>query len=325
VKNILLALFIILSYTVSEGQSRKHAANFSAFQQYYNPAFTGFRGSVLKAYYRNQWAGFEGAPKTFFVSAEFNLTRKDEVIDASQEDQDSDVKPGIQHAMGFSALHDSFGPFVENQIFASYRSSVHLTNELQLHAGATLALHSQTLDGSNLTSEEANDPSLGKYINQTIKASRYDMNIGVALTGENFYVGYGMQNVRGDFGSAKDNFFRSNYTLHHVIQTGYRAALSEELGFILHGLMRYDDKLKETLEGQLKTVMYSKVWIGFGYRKSLAYSFQTGFRVKQLQLGYAYEVPVGRAQFMGSTNELLVTFDLRKSAYSKYSRKMSIW
>lgn len=323
-KRILLILFIILSYTASEGQNRKHAANFSAFQQYFNPAFTGFRGSVVKAYYRNQWAGFEGAPKTFFVSAEFNLSQKSRDLNTTSEET-SEVKPGMQHAMGFSALHDSFGPFVENQIFVNYRSSVYLTNKLQLHAGAALALHTQTLDGSKLTADEANDPTLGKYINQTNKASRYDMNIGVALTGENFYVGYGMQNIRGDFGPSEDNFFRSNYALHHVMQAGYRAAISEELGVILNGLMRYDNKLKETLEAQLKTVMYSKAWIGFGFRKSLAYSFQTGFRVKQLQLGYAYEVPIGRAQFMGSINEVLMTYDLRKISYTKYTRKMSIW
>jgi type IX secretion system PorP/SprF family membrane protein len=325
VKNTLLVLLVILSYTVSKGQNRKHAANFSTFQHYYNPAFTGFRGSVVKAYYRNQWAGFEGAPKTLFVSAEINLTRPAESLNASPEEQDSEVKPGIQHAIGFSALSDSFGPFVENQIFANYRSSVHLTHKLQLHAGATLSLHTQALDGSKLTAEEANDPSLGKHINQTTKSSRYDLNIGVALTGENFYLGYGMQNIKGDFGPSKDNFFRSNYALHHVVQAGYRTGLSEEIGVVLNGLMRYDDLLKETLEGQLKTVMYSRAWIGFGYRKSLAYSFQTGFRVKQLQLGYAYEVPIGRAQFLGSTNEVMVSYDLRKATYSKYSRKMSIW
>jgi type IX secretion system PorP/SprF family membrane protein len=325
-QKIICMALVLIACSTSEGQSRKYASSFSTLQQYHNPAFTGFQGSVFKSYYRNQWAGFDGAPKTIFISAEINLADRLRKEDFPLKEKEQIVKTGIQHSVGLSVLHDSFGPFIENQIFANYRSSVNLTPKVKLQAGATLAYYAQSLDGSKLTSDEANDPSLFRYINQNSRASRLDFNIGLALCGNNFYVGYAMQNIKGDLGSTKDNFFNSNNKMHYVIQGGYRNAFSDHVGIIFNGLFRFDDLLKETLEGQVKGVFYNTAWLGFGYRKSLAYSLHTGFRVKQLRLSYAYEIPVGKAQMTGSgTNEIVLTYELQKITYNKVTRKMSIW
>jgi type IX secretion system PorP/SprF family membrane protein len=283
-------------------------------------------GTLVKAYYRNQWAGFEGAPKTIWISGEVNVGGRTKQSESGLPDEHIVSKSGIKHAAGLSVLHDSFGPFVESQIFGNYKSSVNLTRKVQLHAGATVAIHTHRLDGSKLTSEEANDPSLSKYINQTNKASRFDFNIGMALSGENFYMGYAMQNLKGKLTSTTDNFFSSNGELQYVVQGGYRKSLNDKVGFVFNGLYRYDDLLKDTWEGQLKGVFYNTAWIGVGYRKSLAYSLHAGFRLKQLMIGYAYEVPTGDAQMIGNgISEIMLTYDLQKLAYHKLTRKMSIW
>ena len=324
VKNILLASLLLIVYSGTQGQSRKHASNFSMFQQYYNPAFTGFKGSMVKAYYRNQWAGFEGAPKTMFISGEVNLA--DFRGDATAEGDQPVAKAGIQHSVGLSILHDTFGPFVENQIFASYRSMVNITEKVRLQAGGAIVFHAQTLDGSKLTSGEASDPSLQRYLNQTSKSGRLDFNIGLALSGQDFYAGYAMQNIRGGLGGHKNDFFRNNSKIHYIVQGGYRRAMSDKLGLIFNGLFRFDNQLKETIEGQVKGVFYNTAWMGIGYRASLAYTLNVGFRMKQFQIGYSYEMPTGDAQMTGSgTNEIMVTYDLQKIVHPRLTRIMSIW
>ncbi len=325
VKKVILAACILFIYSASQGQSRKHASNFSIFQQYYNPAFTGFKGSVIKSYYRNQWAGFDGAPKTIFISGEVNLSdylKKNELIISD----DAVVSKGIQHAIGLSVLNDTFGPFVETQIFASYKSLVNLTRKVRLQTGATVAYHAQTLDGSKLTSEEATDPHLYHYMNHTSRSGRLDFNIGVALSGQDFYAGYAMQNIRGGLGESKKDFFRNNSKMHYIVQGGYRRSVSDKVGIVFNGLFRFDSQLKETIEGQVKGVFYNAAWLGMGYRNLLAYSLNIGFRMKQLQIGYAYEIPVGDAHMTGSgTNEIMATYDLQKIIYPRLTRQMSIW
>src|SRR3990170_8225358 len=183
-------LIILSAYSSLQAQNRKHSSSFSLPQQYYNPAFTGFKGSVIRAYYRDQWTGFDGAPKTLFISGEVNLADfQEKVKPRAEANLQVIAKTGIRHSVGLSFLHDSFGPFVENQIFASYRSLINLSAKVKLQAGAAIAYHAQTLDGSKLTADEAGDPSLQNYINRTSRSGRMDFNIGLALSGENFYAG----------------------------------------------------------------------------------------------------------------------------------------
>lgn len=324
-KTILIVLALFL-YSVSHAQNRKYASNFPIFQQYYNPAFTGFRGSVIKSYYRNQWMGFDGAPKTLFISGEINLADDVKKREFVGEVGQPVIKAGIQHAIGLSVLHDTFGPFVENQIFASYKSLVNLTKKVRLQAGAAIAYHAQTLDGSKLTFEEASDPLLQNYVNQTSRSGRIDFNIGAALSGQDFYAGYAMQNIRGSFRDNKTDFFKNNSNMNFSLQGGYRSVVSDKVGLIFNGLFRFDSQLKETIEGQVNGVFYNTAWLGVGYRSSLAYSLNVGFRMNQLQIGYAYEVPAGQAQMTSSgTNEIMVTYDLKKIIYPRLTRQMSIW
>lgn len=323
-KKIILAVFILFVSSGTQGQNRKHSSNFSLFQQYYNPAFTGFQGSMIKSYYRNQWAGFDGAPNTLFISGEVNLSdfKEGETVEGDQ----SIIKKGVQHSLGLSVLYDKFGPFVENQIFLNYRSSVNLSDKVSFQAGGTVAYHLQSLDGTNLTAEEANDPSLQKYANQTSRSGRIDFNLGLALTGNDFYVGYAMQNLAGSIEKSDNDYFRNNSKLLNVVQAGYRRALSEKIGVVINGMFRFDNQLEETIEGQVKGVFYNTAWLGFGYRESLAFSLTAGFRIKQLKIGYGYEIPTGDSQMTGSgTNEIVVTYDLKKIIYPTLTRQMSVW
>ena len=135
-----------------------------------------------------------------------------------------------------------------------------------------------------------------------------------------------MQNIRGGLGGSKNDFFRNNSKVHYILQGGYRKAVSDKVGMVFNGLVRFDNQLKETLEGQVKGVFYNTAWLGIGYRSSLAYSLNVGFRMKQIQIGYAYEIPTGDAQMTdGGTNELMITYNLKKIIYHKLTRQMSIW
>ena len=320
-KHILLASILILALNDAEAQNRKHASNFPVFQHFYNPAMTGHSGSAVKSFYRNQWAGFDGAPTTLFASGELVLGDQIPAPDGTQQE----VKAGIGHAAGLSILHDTFGPFVENLVTASYRSQVNLSEKLAFQAGGALAWHGQSLDGSRLTAGESADPSMMNYAGQTSRSGRMDFNIGLALTGENFYAGYAMQNLRGGVEENTGDFFRNNSKLHYVIQTGYRKSVSDQIGLTVNGLFRYDDQLKESIEGQVKGIFYNTAWFGMGYRKSLAYSFTAGFRINQFTAGYSYELPTGDAHRIDGTNEIMLTYDLKNIVYPKLTRKMSMW
>ena len=79
-KKITILLLAILLSIASYGQSRKYMSQFSHLQGYFNPALTAYEGSMVKGLVRNQWAGWEGAPKSYFVSAELDFANMIDIL-----------------------------------------------------------------------------------------------------------------------------------------------------------------------------------------------------------------------------------------------------
>ncbi len=75
-KKILLIIFIVSSL-VSNAQQDAQASMYFFNPLNYNPAYAGTRGSLnLTAVHRSQWVGWEGAPRTQFLSIHAPIVRK---------------------------------------------------------------------------------------------------------------------------------------------------------------------------------------------------------------------------------------------------------
>jgi len=330
-KKYLLAVGAVLLAFGAQAQSKKHLANFSLFQQFYNPALTGYEGSMIKGYHRNQWAGFEGAPNTYFVSAEIDMAdlaawKKDNQLKTRLGDE-FDRQQGAKQAFGLAVFSDEFGGFSEQQVQLGYGSRVRLSEQLSLRWGSALTLGLHKLDGSKLVIDKENDQRYLDVLGQTNRVGRVDLNMGLMLTSDAYYLGYAMQDVskKGLLTSGSD-FMKGMFVRKHVVQAGYRRAVSEQVGLVVNGLFQYDDLFKESVEGQLKAIYQNVLWVGAGYRKDLAYTMQAGVRVNQFKIGYVYEVPTGEASSIKSnTNEIMLTYNLIPVKYPKYSRRVISW
>lgn len=304
------SIFITLAIVACtvQAQNRKHIAGFSQFQQYFNPALTGYQGTSVKGYYRDQFAGYDNAPKTFFASGEMNL---------------ADVlKTTSKHSFGLSLLHDSYGALTENRIDLSYSTGVQLTEKLRLKAGMGLTYSNLKIDNERLVMDQENDPSYTALVNDGNNSDRYALNIGVALTSDDYYVGYALNDVVKRDGSGNNNIALP-YALQHVIQAGYRREINEYVGLIINGLYRYDKNQEGVAEAQLKAVLNNLFWIGAGYRYDLAYTLNAGVSVKQFRIGYAYEVNASKVSgFYKGGSEITLSYNFFPAAEGS---RLSIW
>ncbi|MCC9135897.1 PorP/SprF family type IX secretion system membrane protein [Pontibacter silvestris] len=330
-KKYIIAIAAIISALGAQAQSRKHIANFSLFQQYYNPALTGYEGSMVKTFYRNQWSGFEDAPKTVFASGELDLADlsawKNDGQLKTREEGSYDRQAGARHAFGLAVLHDEFGPFTESQIQLGYGSRVRLSETVSLRWGSALAYSTQLLDGNRLTVDEKNDPQYLGTLGNSSRFSKLDLNLGLMLTADKFYFGYAVQDImKGGLVTSGDDFMKDTYTRKHIVQAGYRTVVSEQVGLVVNGICQYDNKLGETVEGQVKAVYQNMFWVGGGYRKDLAYTVNAGLRLNQLKVGYVYEMPTGDAGSINqNTNEIMLTYNLVAIKFPKFGRSVTIW
>ncbi|MCU0401400.1 MAG: type IX secretion system membrane protein PorP/SprF [Algoriphagus sp.] len=309
-------LFVIALVNDACAQTRKFTSQFSHFQGYFNPGLAGYEGSTVRGFVRNQWAGMEGAPKTFFFSTELDFGEM-----AGLED------PALmgKNAISASVLSESNGAFRENEFIVSYASRIRLSESHNLRLGAGVIHQSIRLDGNSLTWEEQNDPALGEFIGQFSNLQVIDFNIGLALTHKNYYLSYGIHRVNGGLLSKGDKFINA-YPAEKMIQFGVRESLTDQLALIINGFYRSRKDLPEVMEFNVKALLMNKVWIGAGQRVSYATNFNFGFLTQNMRIGYLYELPVNKSYLMpGGTHEITAVINLFNSYQPKYQREISIW
>lgn len=313
-KNCLM-IILCLSGQALLAQMPKHIGNFTLFQQYYNPALTAYDYSSLKMFYRNQLTGFEDAPRSIFLSGELDLSdlqllkAKNRYV--SELNFHGHRQQAGYHAMGLSFWYNSFGAFTETQINMNYSARVSLTKALALRAGGVVSYNGNRLNMARLSFEQANDPV---YVNASrgfYNAQRVDINVGLALTHEQFYIGYALQDVVREGLYFGDDFLLETVSRKHIVQGGARKTISEDLALVVNGLFNYDRFQRMSFDVQAKSVFLKTFWVGAGYRQRLAYTISAGFIMRKINLCYLLEMPAGRrSRLPNQTHEIALTFDM---------------
>ncbi|MBD3627772.1 type IX secretion system membrane protein PorP/SprF [Cyclobacterium sp.] len=312
-----LTFVFLLSQTLQlQAQSRKYISQFSHFQSYFNPGLTGYEGSTIRSYVRNQWSGMEGAPKTYFISAEMDFSEGKGLED-----------PALmgKNAYSINLLHDTYGAFKETEFLAAYASRVRLTSSHQLRLGAGLNYQTIRLDGNALTSEQAGDPLIGQYLGGFSDMQIFDFNLGLALTHKSYYLSYAMHNVNKGRISGGEEFMDGKPVV-YIIQAGFREALSPQASLIVNGFYRSQEGLPDNLEFNVKTLLMDKIWIGGGHRFDYASNLQFGVLFDRIRLGYIFEFPANRSYLLpGQTHEFALVYHLFRKNEKGPDDKVNIW
>jgi type IX secretion system PorP/SprF family membrane protein len=317
-KYLPILIFSLFLNSFSEAQTRKNISQFSHFQSYFNPGLTGYEGSTVRGFVRNQWAGFEGAPQTYFFSTEIDLG---EIA--------GELDPALmgKNAISVNLLHDTYGAFRDNEIMVSYASRVRLTENHNLRLGVGVNYQTVRLDGNAMTTEEQNDPALGLHFGGFSNIQFLDANIGIALTHRQYYFSYALHRINGGKFSSGDNFM-DGYPAEQFVQVGFREAVTPNLAIITNAFFRSRKDLPNIMELNVKALLMDKVWVGAGHRINYASNLQFGFLTNRMKIGYLYEFPMGRSYLLpGSTHEFTVALNLFKdNAKNKFPKdEVLIW
>ncbi len=129
-----------------------------------NPGFAGSNGAICASVlYRNQWLGFDGAPKTMIFSADMAL-------------------PEINSGVGINIESDNLG--FEKNTYLNVNYAYHLKlGEGDLGLGLGLGLLNKALDGEWITPDKLNGIQQNPYADPAIPHSEaqivFDANFGV--------------------------------------------------------------------------------------------------------------------------------------------------
>ncbi len=287
-----------------------------------NPAATGIEDFVdLKVGFRQQWSGFDDAPRTYYISAhgaikpDKGFEYKNNSLRISNpnlyQDLQGNTEPKLIHGVGGYIVRDEQGEFNQTSSYASYASHFRLGQSFQLSVGVSAGLSNRRWGLDQITLRVPEDELYDTYLSQGVIDNYFDMNAGIMLYSSNFYFGYSAaQLLQNDIQSSESTVGKLN--IHHYVMTGYRLQLNERLELLPSALVKYVGPGPAVVDFNVKAKFNQLVWAGVGYRHDNAIVAIAGFNISDLiTISYSYDyITNDLGAYNSGTHEVALGFML---------------
>jgi len=242
---------------------------------------------------RHQWVGFEGAPKTLFISGALNL--------------DNLYKTQI----GLKVLQDKIGFTSTTDIGLTYAYSILAESNWRMNLGLGLNFQSLGYDVSEIFSPTPSDPVV---LTRLLRENNINADLGFELTNKIWRLGISSQNMFSLFSQINKLFINTNYiyAIHRDYDHGFM-----NLGYGICGI-QYANlyQMEFNLTGYFKSTAETDPFqLSLTYRTWSEIGALFGFDLsRNLWLSYSFDYNlsgISRSSF--GTHELMLTFRLDKS------------
>jgi len=277
-----------------------------------NPGATGVEDYIdVKASYRTQWVGLEGAPKTFYLSGSSSLGK----WRSTSKRTLNDLRRSF-HAIGGLVYRDVTGPTSRTSAYASYAYNLALTPKIRAALGASVGMQQFAVDGNQL---QFYDPT-------TIAASAasrvFDASVGLWVYSPDFYVGVSSTQLLGnklDFsygpGQLDAGAPGNSLRRHYFATGGVRIPLNDEWSVVPSVLVKAVSPAPLSVDLNAKLKYQDLLWFGVSWRAFDSAVALVGFSYEQFTLGYSYDAGLSKLNgYHYGSHEVLLGLRLKKKA-----------
>lgn len=300
-------LFLIMAAAAASGlaQQEHQYTQFMFNKLPINPAYAGARGvPSVTAIYRNQWMGFDGAPKSFLAS--FNSPF---------------LTPRV--GVGVTLSHVTIGLNRDFSGSLAYSYDVVADEKVSLRAGLMGSIRSLSIDFSKAMADNPVDNSLEPGQTSSIYA-----NVGAGLYftyDERFYAGFSVPRIYSNSIGINENlplgFETAREYQHFYGMAGAIIALSDDINLMPALLTKYVKNAPFDVDVNLNLEIKEKVIAGLSYRaggKSAGESIDLLLFWQahpQFGVGMAYDFSLSDIKdYTAGSIELLFQADLKQQA-----------
>jgi type IX secretion system PorP/SprF family membrane protein len=238
--------------------SNVSAQQLSMYSQYYwndyviNPAFTGIKNSPrIQLGYRNQWSGFQGAPKTYTVGGHTGFEKQ---------------KMGLG---GMFFMDDQGGAIRQNGFMLNYSYQLKLNQNSGLSLGLSGILNQYAFNGSGISNINP-DATLQTNVTQLAP----DMNFGIVYHLNNkLFIGLAANQL----------------VQHYNLSASYLTKINDKLGLEPYALLRTTFIKAPQAELGGKVTYKDLVFGGLSYRTNESVIGMAGIYYQNFMLAYSYD------------------------------------
>lgn len=305
-KLTILTFFVCFAFNLKAQQASMFSQNMFTYG-IINPAYYSIPESMTATgITRQQWVGFkdsEGnsiAPRTFLIHVQVPL---------------NNAKGGF----GGSIIQDKIGFFSDIEANLGYAYKFNFKQGL-MSIGAQLSFKNRKIDFSKFTPIDPDDP----IINQSSESSSILTDFGLGVFYQKpgkYYVGASVLNLFEAKGSSYVVGSSSAPTNDRIIyfMGGYEVAIPSAPLFHFTPSILVKTNLDQTQISLSGLLTYNnKFWGGVTYnaQSSDAVGILLGMKYKNINIGYAYDLPLSQVNATGS-HEIMVSYRFKFSAKAK--------
>lgn len=289
-KQYILIIFLFIGSLV-KAQQDPQFTQFMFDRVSYNPAAAAIDGYLnATAFYRNQWTGFDGAPKTGLINVAVPI---------------ANIKSGV----GLSFYFDEIGQQSTLNGLLSYNYQLKIGPGSKLSFGAALGMYSSKMGTDWVATDPVDQDDAIPVTGES--STLFDASFGVALRTEELYVGLSATHLSG--GNLKN--LNIDLTQHFYFEAGYDINLpGDEIKLIPNILVKTDFSSTQ-LDVNLLAMWNNIVWVGVTYRLQDAIAPMAGVQLPvgkgEVRVGYAYDITTSEINnYSSGSHEIFLNYNM---------------
>lgn len=290
-KFTLLTFSVVLSSFLQAQQDPQY--NLYQFNQMIiNPAYAGSRDNLsVVAANRQQWVGFDGAPKTTCLSLHGPVLKKN-------------------LGLGLTVVNDVMGPRSVTSIYGNVAYLLKINSDSRLSFGLNAGYNRYQFNFDKIDWKVAEVPGQ-MFSNQSLGA--LDINGGVYFKSRSFFMGLSASHINNPsvytYETSLNNQLTYRLRTHLFVTAGYSFPLNENILFTPTTLLKFVDGTFNA-DLNLNFFIHKVFWVGAFYRMGYGPGLLTQYYIsKKLRVGLSYDTGLQAARRLGSSFEAMFGFD----------------
>ncbi|WP_299819046.1 type IX secretion system membrane protein PorP/SprF [uncultured Pontibacter sp.] len=310
-----LLLILVSSVAVYAQQLPQHT-QYAQNNFLLNPAVAGIENYIdLRAGYRTQWVGLEGAPTSFYTSIHTSLNKNDrnaKPLSMRNPNNNPGLSPNKNnrfharphHGIGAVAQADRSGLLQTVSLNLNYAYHLPLTRTLNLSSGITAGLRQYRVNKKDLDLLIPDDPFLA---NDTEHMNKPDLGIGFWLYSRNFYIGLaGMQLLKSESGTTQGSLHAA-LQKHYYATGGFRVQASDMITVTPSVMVKMAESGLTMVDLNANLTYAQRFWIGAFYRYDDAVTGTVGAYLNHLlDVSYSYDITTSKLNKVSANSHEIV-------------------
>ncbi|WP_282036053.1 PorP/SprF family type IX secretion system membrane protein [Saccharicrinis aurantiacus] len=291
---ILIVILMLFATSIHKTKAQQQAL----FTQYMfnglaiNPAYAGSHETLsATAHFRNQWVGFDGAPKTQSFSLHGPL-KKDKV------------------ALGLLVLHDKIGVTSVTTIAPSYAYRLHFGGNNILSLGLQANITNGKSAFTELNPTNSNDVALNRDVNKWFP----NFGFGAYFYNTKYYIGLSVPTILSNNftndADIEDEVTNSEVKPYLTLTGGYLFQLSNNFALKPSTMLRTNYGAPVTLDINANAYFLESLGVGVSYRwnESVSAIFEI-FVTEDIRIGYSYDMIINDINKAASgSHEIMINY-----------------